>query len=314
MAAAGEAKAARGETPLRDAADRLREAARWLVLTFGAVVAVVFAGISISRFGELDPAGMPLRFTVAAVGGAMALSGALAALLIAMSLASASTVTIADLKSAEKNGGPLAATVAATDPLVRSPLSQDVLLAPWDSKLSDFFDDVSNAQTDFEEQLNAWRNSQDLEPSPAVVRRASTRLIHLGQVQRAILDTASYLRLRASFDLARWWLAGCLVLATLGAAGFVWATGRSATASVTRQPRTGVWTIPKDQQDNLSSLLGGAGCSYSLQAVPVTVLDSLDDGKHLDVVTVPSSGCQPVRLVVPVAQVRSPPVVLPATQ
>jgi hypothetical protein len=84
-------------SPLGAAAARLRDSARWLVVTFGAVVAVVFAGVTVSRFGDVDPDTARVQFWVAVAGALVALFGALAALLTSMSLAAASTVSLTDL-------------------------------------------------------------------------------------------------------------------------------------------------------------------------------------------------------------------------
>jgi hypothetical protein len=70
------------------------------VLAFGAVAAVVFAGISISGFGNVDPDTAPAQFRFAVGGAAAAPLGVLGALLVAMPLAAASTVSAADLRRA----------------------------------------------------------------------------------------------------------------------------------------------------------------------------------------------------------------------
>lgn len=283
-------------------ADRLREAARWLVITFGAIVAVVFAGISISRFGDIDPDTAPRQFWFAVAGAALALVGALWALLISMSLAAASTVSIADLLN--KNV-PWWRRILPDRSLVkaRKTLENDPRLKPWGGDLESFFTAVGEVQRDFEARLREWRYHHEPKATAVWMNRASTRLKHFVVVQAGVLNTASYLRLQHRFSRARWTLAAALLVATTGAAAFVWATGTPAGEGVPQRAVTGVWTVPKDNRAGVSEQLGGTACGYDLTRVPVTILGEQGDGSEQDIITAPGPGCHPVRLVVDTKQV-----------
>ena len=117
-------------SPLATAADRLRDAARWLVISFGALVAVVFAGIGISNLGKLDPTIAPQQFWLALAGAGLALIGAVTALGIAVSLAAAGTVSVYDLD-------PLPAHISYSHSgdremaRIREELFSDPQLSPW---------------------------------------------------------------------------------------------------------------------------------------------------------------------------------------
>jgi hypothetical protein len=99
MAKTQQDTSATAQSGLAAAADRLRSSAKWLIASFGAVAAVVVAGISLSDLGGLsgDTPGYRLAW---AVGGAFAaIVGVLGALARAIALAAASAMTIDDLKN-----------------------------------------------------------------------------------------------------------------------------------------------------------------------------------------------------------------------
>src|SRR4051812_46896367 len=91
------AKTEPGDPHLAGAATRLRDAAKWLVVSAGAVAAVIFAGISLTGLGNLSSDSPNHRLVLAILGAAAAVAGSLTALVTSMSLAAASTVTAHDL-------------------------------------------------------------------------------------------------------------------------------------------------------------------------------------------------------------------------
>lgn len=276
-------------SPLGLAADRLRESARWLVIAFGAVAAVVFAGIGIAGFGSVDPDTAPVQFWAALIGAACALLGVLGALLTAMSLASASSLSIAELLPEPGKHGAMRA--------VRTALEKDPILKPWGNDVGDFVVKLGEAASEYDTNLTNWAGSSKLQADPAYANRASERLSSLGRVQTVVMDTASYLRLRYRFTVARWFIAGFFVLATAGAITFVVATGAAATESVPVRAAAATWAVPPDDQDGVKLRLGAA-CSYDLNRVPAVILGDQGDGKEADIVTAAATGCAPVRLVV----------------
>ncbi len=285
-----------GAGALGRAADRLRDAARWLVVSFGAVAAVVFAGITVTRFGDLDPQAAPGLFATALAGAVAAMVGALAALLLSISLASASIVSLADLTDPRRSG----ATAAAARAVARDPL-----LAPWDGSLRRFTADIRGAHERYQGELRAWRENGD--PGTGPLNRASERLTSLGRTQAQVLETASFVRLAARFASARWWLAGWLGLAAVGAGVFAWATSPVASDSVPEQVTTATWAVPEDDRGRVTTAVGGDSCAVELDALPVLVLDTEDDGDRAEVVTVPSgSSCDAARLVVDTDQLTRP--------
>lgn len=76
---------------------RLRNSARWLLASFGAVAVVIFAGLTVADFGELNGDTPGFRLTIAIAGAAAAIGGIVAALERAMRLAGASMTSLEDL-------------------------------------------------------------------------------------------------------------------------------------------------------------------------------------------------------------------------
>jgi uncharacterized membrane protein len=279
-------------SPLAPAADRLRESARWLVIAFGAVAAVVFTGIGIAGFGSLDPDTAPTQFWTALVGAGAALVGVLGALLVAMSLAAASTLTIAELCARPADESMRA---------VRTALKKDPILVPWGNDIGTFVAEMGQAEKAFDENQKVWATSTEIDPLKAFANRAAERLTRLGRVQTIVMETASYLRLRHRFATARWWIFGFLALAAAGATAFVWATGAAATESVPVRASAATWTVPDDDREIVGRQLG-ASCAYALDEVPVVILGEQGDGKEADIVTTAARACEPVRLVVGTGQ------------
>lgn len=289
-----EPKSGTTDRSLAGAADRLREAARWLVISFGAVAAVVFAGITVSRFGDLDPGTAPGLFILASASAIAALAGALGALLVAVSLAAASSVSLQELLRSTRGPTKTAATAVAADPL----------LSPWNNSLRRFSKDLRGAHDLYHGELRSWR--EDVERGSEYVDRAAFRLTELSRTQQEIQHAASFLRLQARFSSARWWLGGLLALASLGAIVFAWATGPEASESVPDAARSAVWSVSADDRNRVASALGEA-CGYDLAVVPIVIIATEDADKEADVITVPDDGCAAVRLVVATSELQATP-------
>lgn len=185
-------------TGLGAAAERLRQAARWLVVGFGAVAAAVFTGVSVSDFGNVARDTAPFWIAVGCAG--VALIGTLTAMLIAMSLAGASTVSVHELRRPGDR----------TLDHVKETIKSDPVLAPWDGDVATFFQAMDTASRSYQTALDAWRDDPAKLSS---VQRSADYVKALLKVQTEIMATASYLRLTAGFRRARWWMAIALLVA-----------------------------------------------------------------------------------------------------
>ena len=292
-------------SPLATAADRLRDAARWLVISFGALVAVVFAGIGISNLGKLDPTTAPHQFWLAVTGAGLALIGAVIALGIAVSLAAAGTVSIYDLDplpehfSYSHSGDPEIVRV-------RDELFSDPQLSPWGGDVTKFFDATRSAQATYDERLQQWAAASKPDDYKVPLDQALQWLKYLLRIQTHVITNGSYMKLRNRFGRATWKIALALLVATAGATLFVWATGTAANETVPTAARSGLWNVPQDSRTIVAKQLGGPACPADLDQVPVVVLGEQGDGAQYDVVTMAVPGCQPIRLVVLSTQVSRP--------
>lgn len=208
------------------ASDRLRDAARWLVISFGAVAAAVFAGITLSAFGTLDPTDDSGRFWVAAGAAFVGLVGVLTALLQAMSLAGASTVSLADLAGADSAGA------RAVD-RARAAIEKDPVLTPWGNDVETFLSALKRSHETYADQVEQFRVNPDYDDSvPAqLIERERVKLQSMLNVQDVVLGTASFIRLQHSFARARWVIGGAMAAASIAVIAFVWATGDNADES-----------------------------------------------------------------------------------
>src|SRR4051812_30394410 len=85
-------------------AERLRTTAKWLVVSAGAVAAVVVAGLNFADIGKLTPATEDYRLWVALAGAVAAVSGIGWMLYATVALAGASTVGVAELRGRPMSG------------------------------------------------------------------------------------------------------------------------------------------------------------------------------------------------------------------
>jgi hypothetical protein len=288
---------------LAQAADRLRDSAKWLIVSFGAAAAVVVAGISLSDVGRIsgDTPGYRLAF---AIGGALvAIVGVLAALAWAMSLAAASTVTIDDLQARPSRWQWSLRFALAK-------VQEDPALSPWGNELRAFVEALRDARSrqklaldrymeeDNDEDSNRDASSDRLSSEEAQQRldRATFLVDELEGTMGRLLVTASFLRLQESFRVARVIITLWLLLAAAGVLAFAYAvrTGPAA-LDVPASPVAASVSVPPDDRADLAKRLG-TGCRYSLDAVPIIVLSLDEETVKAQAVTLPAMSCKPVRL------------------
>lgn len=298
MAAADEPTAPASLSSLGRGADRLRESAKWLVASFGAAAAVVLAGINFSGIGSLTPDAPDFRFPAAVAGSVLALAGILGALLASMSLASASTVTVDDLRRRPTRWGWSLDTA-------RRAVAADPVLAPWDRDFGKLASAYEAAHRDWENELRLWMESTELDADSTLLDRATHRLNELVALVGQLLETASFLRLQHSFRVFRFVIGGCLLAAGVGAVLVVWAANPPSGGLDVPSVAEARFDVPADRVDQYRDDLG-ASCAYALDALPVVVLGVDDDEGTADVLTVPAQGCAAFRRTVPLDRLNGP--------
>lgn len=197
-------------------ADRLRRAPQWLMGAAGAVATAVFAGITISGLNGVD--GWHLGIAIAAA--ILALVSIIAALFTTMWLNGESTITTLDLtQPIDKANGAKKAAIEV--------VKKDPILRPWRGEFAEFLCACGAARKEHNRLQMMWVDDPAVVAESAFVSRAAARVNDLEKSKKALLDAASYIRLRHAFGTAAWWLGGLLTVTAISIVAFVWATGHS---------------------------------------------------------------------------------------
>jgi hypothetical protein len=269
MPAQGDASTPRDDVgaPFAAAADRIRDSAKWLIATFGAVGAAVFAGIALSDLGRVSD----VRLFVVAVGFAViAALGVILAIVAAGRVVTESYVTLSTIKDFDNKDTDMLAGLS----------------------VSEFHRDWAEAREQSrkaQEGLNAaYLNSKSGVPAEL------TRKLAAAESQRRLLEALakpflvqkSFERVRDAYVRARLTIGVGVLVTFVGIIGFVAITQHAAprvpvVGTVPAQVRA---EIKKDAWDKYRGVLG-ADCDLS-------ALSGTAIGTHGDVVVVavPSSG------------------------
>lgn len=298
-----------GDDVLAGAADRLRDAAKWMVVSFGAAAAVVFAGLTVADLGDLDFSTPNYRFTIALIGGAVAIVGVVAAMATAMRLAGASTTSLHDLARAPRRW-------ELALKRTRQEIADDPALQAWDTdgssdltaRMKAFLSDYADAYGEFYAEVEKYAGDTNPAPDTRSLKKAARRLDYLSATSNRLLRTVGFLRLQASFTYARFVIAGWLLFATAGAIGFGWAVSDPAddgptlaTRPVLGQLAPSVATVA----DINRQLPAECEVDGDDEVAVIAVAEADDD--MVDAVTVPADeDCPPTAITVPSAHITAP--------
>jgi hypothetical protein len=295
---------------LAKGADRMRDAAKWMVASFGAVATVVFAGLTVADIGDLEPDTPHFRLWIALAGGLAAVIGVVAALSRAMYLAGASTTSLEDLTREPKWREP--ALRKTKQEIVKDPALEPWAPAPGDEdkRIEDFLAAYKKAYSEYLQWSKAYADDPSPRPDAAMLGKAAHHLKVMQGVAGRLLQTVGHLRLKASFMRSRFVIAGWLLLAAIGAMAFGWAANRPADdeLNLAERPVTGAMAPDEHTTADLERQLSDQCVAALADPIPVVVLAHDDEGDEetLDVVTVPGDDCPPARLTVPAADVTQP--------
>lgn len=259
--------------PLDRASDRIRESAKWLIVSFAAVGAVLAAGLQIAGIGELEGG----RLAVALVGLAAAIVGIAFAIRAAGGVVTESFVSMKWLADQDKSH------VA-----MRGVEGDTALLGGFDTvkALKDAYDAA------VVERREALRSSYDEPGDQARKTRADVaqkwvRALDQSQVQ--VLERASFNKLSAAYQRAGRAIIAGAVFAAFGIAAFAWAANPpegEAVAVLIPEATDVVVSIDEEDRADLQELLG-EGCDLSkLEGVVVEAL-----GESYRVASVASEDC-----------------------
>ena len=307
MADADATAGARATVQFAAAADRVRDTARWLIVSFAAVGGILVAGSQLSSLGTLGPT--DLRFWLALAGAVVALTAVVAA------VAAVSAVLVIEPLSLEA----LAHESGYQD--IRHRLQADKILVPYaegvpriydrlreaDKRqraasdrlleasrraLSEHTDATSSATSDDTERARQEAERKRLHAS-AEIETDNERIESLSA--QNVLAVAAILRINSAFDRAKRRVIYLTAAAALGIMLFAAAANPkrsdSPTAVVTGKKTTVTFTAAG--RNALKSVLGGECAPKKLSAV---VLGTSPGG--IEVVTLPEGRCSSVRVVV----------------
>jgi hypothetical protein len=272
------AESASSDQGLQAASDRIRETAKWLTVSLGAVGALLLAGTQLSSVGELVVGSD--RFWVAVTGGVLAGLGTVTVLIAAVLVATTPVMNLTRLRSTP---APVGTDAARTD---------EFLLMGYDG--------VSSLAADYEKAIAARKKAIDGFTGTATDAdtAAQTRAAAIdGTVARLVL-VSSHTNLNQRWRTALWPICLGGLVAAVGVVLFVWAANppdaakaSAVSPGVLREATTGELTLTAAGQDALRE---SAGCDLD-RPVAVLLVGSTDAGAD---VVLAEEGCQPVRALI----------------
>lgn len=283
-------EAGKAETPtppgaFTDAANRIRDSAKWLLGAFAAVGALLAAGLQLADLGALSGTRSDSRLSWSVAGVSLALLGVGIAIGAASAVVTRSFVTLEWLQSKDRR---------------HKDLSADSVLLADQADVPTLYRNFSDALQKQKQAVDAYdvvpsdQNKQTLVAKANVVK-------YYDNIANRVVERASYLRLARTFLVARF---GMLFGAAVAAAGitlFAWAANPpsdSLTPVVVKTPSEVRVTFSDEGKAQFAPLLG-AGCDLS---VPRPALAVRDIGENYELAMVPDSKCKAVLITVTPAQ------------
>jgi hypothetical protein len=282
-----EKKEAAYATELAAASDRIRETAKWLVATFGAVAGALIVGLQLSDIGELE--GNDRGWASVAAGAA------LVAVIIIIALAARvlarGRVPLYELSS---NG-------SYKYRELREVLNRNSTLFGGYKSVEVFVDRV---QAEYAKQVDSWNRSQDKKQSEterhkatAELKEATAKSRELNRLSDRLMATARAEDVRMVFSRARDGIVALAILVVIAAicfAGIDTAPDGEETAALPQRPTAAKLHLTATGQEKLGSILG-TKCDTA--KVPVEVLSTSEEGVS-DVVSVAAEGCAAARMTI----------------
>jgi hypothetical protein len=271
---------------LEASSDRIRETAKWLVATFGAVAGALIVGLQLSDIGKLEGGDR--------VAAAIAAFFALAAVILIVALASVvlarGGVPLSELSSRRR--GRKYKRLLAT--LERSPSLY--------SKYGSVPNLVDKVEAEFDKQVRSWdeKNSADQpeEKARATKEFEETKKVmpELNRLAIRLMSSARAEDIRITFERVRNAIIVLAITVALGGAVFAYvdnAPDEEEEPAVSQRPVAALLHLDASGQEKMGPILGS---ECKLGKVPVEVLSSSEDG--WEAVSIPSTGCDATRLTI----------------
>jgi len=278
-----------GTAELIASADRIRETAKWMVATFGAVAGVLVAGLQLSDIGGLEGSDRSI-----AVAGSMIAIGAVIAIIY---------ITAAVLARGRVARSDLAAGPRQNRKLVQELENSKGLYLPYES-IPDF---VAEVDQQWAKQVDSWsrlhsatdKAAQDNAKADFTATKAV--LPELNRRMSQLLGIARVEDVKLAFERTRKWAAGLAVVAAIGAAAFSYVNVAPDDAKSEKAlPQSPVVALADLSGAGKNVLQGVAGEKCDLDALEVVTLSASAGG--WEAVILPVDECETARVVIPFTQ------------
>jgi len=251
----------------------LHDSAKWILTVFAAIAGILFAGLSLSNIGKVEPVFLIIALLAATVG----LFSVARIVWLAATVLTSRTVTEITLRA-------YAAGPASPRDIK---LNDRILLDGYDS-VDNFLNDYKRIGEEYELAVKNNDTAKAQELRPQVERLVKTR--------NTLLPIARYALVLHSFNNALRWMFVWGAVAAASIVLFAWATSQPVVTDTVfhSPPSEAVVTLTSAGKKALGSSLGEA--CVSKDEIPVILL-SVENG-DFEVVSLPSADCEVVKFTI----------------
>jgi hypothetical protein len=267
--------------------DRIRETAKWLVATFGAVAGALIVGLQLSDIGGLEGSDRVIA--------SLSAFGALVAVIMIIALASLvlarSRVPLSELSSKGSR----------RYKRLRAALNRNRSLYAGFESVEEFVDKV---EAEWRRQVASWRQIKDhklpeAERQKATVEYDETKEVmeELNKLNSRLLASARAEDIRLTFAWVRNAIVALALIVAIGGTLFALVDNtpdEEETAALPQRPVAARLHLDASGQDKLETVLGPA---CNLRRVPVEVLETSDE-QVSEVVSIPAESCSAARMTI----------------
>lgn len=269
---------------LAAASDRIRETAKWLVATFGAVAGALIVGLQLSDIGDLKG--------VDRVVASIAAFGALVAVILIVALA---TLVLA---RGRVPLGELSSQGSRRYKRLRAALNRNRSLYAGFESVSLLVDRV---EAEWRKQFTSWNKARDVNASESEREKAQEEyqetkqvLPELNMLSRRLMGSARAEDVRLTFEWVRNAIVALAVAVAIAGIAFAFvdnAPDEEEAPALPQRPVAARLHLDASGREKMQPILGP---DCQLKSVPVEVLSS-SEGES-EVISIAAEGCAPARL------------------
>jgi hypothetical protein len=285
-AKSGAGKASTDADELSAASDRIRETAKWLVATFGAVAGALIVGLQLSDIGNLEGSDR----VIAAIAAFSALAAVILIVALASIVLARGRVPLSELSSSRR-GRKYKRLLAA--------LNRNRSLYSNYGSVPKLVDKV---EEEWDKQVKSW-DEMTSSADPQVRAKAKgefdeTKKVmpELNMLARRVMAYARAEDVRLTFERVRNWIIALAIVVAIGGGVFAYVDSvpdEEEDPAVSQRPAAARLHLDTSGREKMETILGP---DCKLGRVPVEVLSSSEEG--WDAVSIPAEGCHAARLTI----------------